>query len=110
MPFLFSCCSAFLQSSFLSLLYYIKYHDTVQWGVQSIAALGLLEKHKFYHIHSVCIDRKFRYCRAYFFTAAKIVQQKIHTHEKKQNRLSIPAWEKPEEALRLTANGNIFSA
>jgi len=51
---LFSCRSVFYNHLFLSLLYNIKYHDTVQWGVQSIAAFGLLEKHKFYHIYLAC--------------------------------------------------------
>ncbi|MBB6372119.1 hypothetical protein [Chryseobacterium shigense] len=41
---LFSCCSVFYNHLFLSLLYNIKYHDTVQWGVQLIAALGLFVK------------------------------------------------------------------
>ncbi|WP_419869845.1 hypothetical protein [Chryseobacterium sp. CT-SW4] len=65
-------CSSTLQSSFLSLLYHIKYHDTVQWSVQSIAALGLLEKHKLYHIHWVCTGRK---SRTSSFKASKIMQQ-----------------------------------
>ncbi|MGK6344055.1 hypothetical protein ACMGDK_17725 [Chryseobacterium sp. DT-3] len=72
MPFLFSCSSVFYNHPFLSLLYNIKYHDTVQWVVQSIAALGLLEKHKFYHMHWACMSRKFR--RTSSFTASKIVQ------------------------------------
>ncbi|UOU99853.1 hypothetical protein MUU74_07845 [Chryseobacterium daecheongense] len=52
MPFLFSCRSVFYNHLFLSLLYPIKYHDTVQWSVQSIAALGH-KKHKFYYIMAV---------------------------------------------------------
>ncbi|MGL6127521.1 hypothetical protein [Chryseobacterium artocarpi] len=67
--FYFHAVLLFYNHLFLSLLYNIKYHDTVQWGVQSIAAFELLEKHKFYPIHSVCIDRKFRHFRTYLFTA-----------------------------------------
>lgn len=33
-------------------------------------------KHKFYYIHSACIDRKFRHCRTYFFTAVKSYNKK----------------------------------
>ncbi|WP_123910034.1 hypothetical protein [Chryseobacterium sp. G0162] len=69
MPFYFHAILLFYNHLFLSLLYNIKYYDTVQWGVQSIAAFGLLEKHKFYHIHSASMRRKFRHCRTYFFTA-----------------------------------------
>jgi len=36
--------------------------------------------------------------------------QKIQTHEKNQNRLPIPAWEKSQEIFRLTDDGNLFSA
>ncbi|GEJ45258.1 hypothetical protein CRS_18660 [Chryseobacterium sp. ON_d1] len=37
------------------------------------------------------------------------ITKKIQTHEKKQNRLSVPAWERPQKILRLTADGNLFS-
>ncbi|HCM34042.1 hypothetical protein [Chryseobacterium sp.] len=50
MPFYFHAVQLFYNSLFLSLLYHIQYHDMLQWGVQSIAAFGLSEKHKFYHI------------------------------------------------------------
>ncbi|WP_123838321.1 hypothetical protein [Chryseobacterium oncorhynchi] len=48
--FYFHAVLLFYNSLFLSLLYHIQYHDMLQWGVQSIAAFGLSEKHKFYHI------------------------------------------------------------
>jgi hypothetical protein len=40
--FYFHAVLLFYNYLFLSLLYNIKYHDTVQWSVQSIAAFGLL--------------------------------------------------------------------
>ncbi|AZB26996.1 hypothetical protein EG339_21605 [Chryseobacterium bernardetii] len=56
MPFLFYAVQPFY--IFSKLLPYIKYHDMIQWSVQSIAAFGHSEKHKFFISFYPCAGRK----------------------------------------------------